>query len=142
MFEILDQTHDKVIAMKVDGKLVHADYQKVIPMFEEFIAEHGSFRCYCEIENFEGITPHAMWDELKFDLKHCKDIERCAIVGDKRSHEWMAKISGIIFRKAAIKYFKTSEKDQAWQWINEGLCTCSCSCSAQAESSETTASTT
>ena len=120
MFEILDKSRDKVIALKAHGKLVHADYQKVVPMLEDIIEEHGSLRCYFEMCDFHGITPHAMWDELKFDVKHCKDIERCAVVGNKHSHKWMSNISGAIFRKADMKYFDVSESDEAWQWITEG----------------------
>ena len=121
MFTVLDQSQGKVIGLKVDGKLVHADYQKFVPMLEEIIAGHGSLRCFCELTNFKGITPHALWDEIKFDTKHCKHIERCAVVGDKHSHKWMTNVGGAIFRTAEMKYFDVSETDKAWHWINEGL---------------------
>ncbi len=135
MIEVLDRSQGRVIGLRLNGKLVHADYQRLIPMLEELIEKHGSFRCYCEMADFHGITPHALWDEMKFDVKHCKDIQRCAIVGDKASHKWMSKIGGMIFYKANMKYFDVSESDKAWEWITEGA-TCCC-CSAEPEAATT-----
>jgi len=120
MFEILDKSYDNVIALKVHGKLVHADYQKVVPMMEDIIKEHGGLRCYFEMCDFHGGTPRAMWDDFKFGVTHSKNIERCAVVGDKHSHEWMAKLGSVVFRKADMKYFDVSESDEAWQWVTEG----------------------
>ena len=94
MIEILEKSSGKVLGLRVNGKLVHEDYQKFVPMLEEMIQKHGSIRCYFEMAEFHGITPHALWDELKFDIKHCRDVERCAVVGEKTSHEWMTKLGG------------------------------------------------
>lgn len=121
MFEILEKSSGNVIGIKVRGKLVHEDYAQVVPKLEQMIEEHGSIRCYCELADFHGITPQAFWDELKFDTKHCKDIERCAMVGDPSWHQWMSKIGQMIFSKAALRYFDQSQSQEAWDWIYEGV---------------------
>ena len=121
MFEILEKSSGNVIGMKVCGTLVHEDYAQFVPKLEELIKEHGSIRCYCELTDFHGLTPHALWDELKFDVKHCKDIERCAIVGDPSWHQWMTKIGQTIFSRALIKYYDQSQSEEAWQWVCEGV---------------------
>ena len=121
MFELLEKSHDNVVAARIDGKLVHADYQNFVPMLEEIIAEHGSLRCYCEMTGFKGISAHALWDEIKFDTKHCKDVERCAVVGDPSWHQWMTSFSKFIFRRADVKYFPVDKVDAAWTWLEEGL---------------------
>ena len=121
MFEVLEKSSGKVVGMKIRGTLVHENYAQFVPKLEKLIEEHGSIRCYCELADFHGITPHALWDELKFDAKHCKEIERCAIVGDPSWHQWMTKISKMIFSRAKIKYFDQSQSEEAWQWIYEGV---------------------
>lgn len=121
MFEILEKSSGNVVGFKVNGKLVHEDYAQVIPQLEQIIEQHGSLRCYCELTDFHGITPHAFWDELKFDSKHFKDIERCAIVGDPSWHNWMTKMSKAIFSRSDVKYFDESQSQEAWDWIYEGL---------------------
>ena len=135
MFEVLEKSSGKVVGMKVSGTLVHENYAQFVPKLEKLIEEHGSIRCYCELSNFHGITPHGFWDELKFDIKHCKNIERCAIVGDPSWHQWMTKISKMIFSGAQIKYFDESQSEEAWQWIYEGV-----ESNSQTEPETTTAS--
>jgi hypothetical protein len=121
MFEILERSTGNVIGMKVQGKLVHEDYAQFVPKLEKLIEEHGSIRCYCELTDFHGITPHALWDELKFDVKHFKDVERCAMVGDPSWHQWMTKTGQAIFSHAQMRYFDQSQSEEAWQWVSEGV---------------------
>ena len=121
MFEILEKSSGNVIGFKVRGKLVHEDYAQFVPKLEQMIEQHGSIRCYCELTEFHGLTPHALWDELKFDTKHCKDIERCAIVGDPSWHHWMTKIGQTIFHRADVRYFDQSRSQEAWDWVCEGV---------------------
>ncbi len=121
MFEILEKSSGNIIGIKVRGKLVHEDYAQFVPKLEQLIEQHGSIRCYCELTEFHGLTPHALWDELKFDAKHCRDIERCAIVGDPSWHHWMTKMGQTIFRRADVRYFDESQSQEAWDWVCEGV---------------------
>jgi len=132
MFEILERSSGNVIGVRVSGKLLHEDYKQFVPKLEAIIKEHGSLRCVCELEDFHGIEFHALWDEMKFDVKHCRDIERCAIVGAKRWQEWMAKLGKLIFWSAEMKFFDASESDKAWEWVEERQF---CGCGSTTESS-------
>ncbi|MDZ7617518.1 MAG: STAS/SEC14 domain-containing protein [Patescibacteria group bacterium] len=67
---------------------MHADYEQFVPKLESLIHQHGSLRCYCEIGNYQGVSLRAIWDELKFDVTHCNQIERCAVVGDSTRQKW------------------------------------------------------
>jgi hypothetical protein len=121
MIKILTQTSEKVLAIQLSGKLLHRDYQEFVPMLEKRIEEHGSVRCFIELTDFEGIEFHALWDEFKFDAQHARQIERCAIVGDREWESWMTKLSRPIFSNAKIQFYDLAERDKAWEWINEGL---------------------
>ena len=48
------------------------------------------------------------------------DIERIAMIGDKKWEEWMAKFCGP-FTQAEIKYFDHEEAANASPWLEEGL---------------------
>ena len=76
MIEILERGSGKVFGMKVSGKLLHRDYQQFVPMLEKLIEEHGSVRCLIEMTDFHGIELRALWDEIKFDVRHARQIER------------------------------------------------------------------
>jgi len=58
----------------------------------------------------------ALWDDLKFDLRHCADIERLAMVGDAR---WEQGVSQFCrpFTTATIRYFDHSMIAEARNWI-------------------------
>ncbi len=121
MIEILDQTAGKVFAMKTSGKLSHHDYEQFVPMLEKLIEEHGSVRCLVEMTEFKGVELRALWDEIKFDVRHSRQIERCAVVGDRAWEAWMTRLSRPIFYKAEIRFFDVAERDRAWDWIKDGL---------------------
>ena len=121
MFEVMEQSSGKVLGLKLSGKLLHEDYAQFVPKIEEIIAKYGSARCLVEMVDFGGIELRALWDELKFDTKHCGDMERCAVVGNKSWEKWMTNLSKPLFPAANMRYFDESEIDQAWEWIREGL---------------------
>jgi hypothetical protein len=52
-------------------------------------------------------------------LRHYRDFDRIAMVGDRKWEKWMATL-GKPFTRAKIRYFDVSEIDAAWNWIGEG----------------------
>lgn len=121
MFQVLESQSNKVICLKVSGKLLHQDYQQIIPKLEALIAEYGSIRCLMELSDFDGLQVRALWDEIKFDTRHCKNIERCAIVGGSKFVEFMTKLSKPLFRNAQIKCFDKKNIEAARDYIYQGL---------------------
>jgi len=121
MIEMLDQSKGKVLGMRVSGKLAHQDYERFVPLLEKLIEEHGSVRCLVEMTDLHGIEPRALWDEIKFDVRHAWQIERCAVVGDRQWEAWMTKLSRPIFFRAEIRFFDLIDREKAWVWIREGL---------------------
>ena len=97
MIEVLHPESVKVFAMRVSGKLLHQDYQQFVPLVEKQIETHGGVRCYIEMIEFQGIELRALWDEIKFDVRHAWQIERFAIVGDRAWEAWMTNLSRPIF---------------------------------------------
>jgi hypothetical protein len=121
MIEVLSRGSGKVFGMKVSGKLLHQDYQQFVPMLEKLIEDHGSIRCLVEMTDLHGIELRALWDEIKFDVRHSRQIERCAVVGDRAWEVWMTRLSRPIFFNAEIRFFDQVEREEAWEWIEEGL---------------------
>jgi hypothetical protein len=70
------------------------------------------------MENFHGWTAGALWEGLKFDIKHFKDIERIAMVGEKAWEKGMATFCKP-FITAKSRYFDRAERAAAKDWITE-----------------------
>ena len=65
----------RVLEVRVTGKLTKESYQKFVPAVDAQIKQHGKLRILFVMQDFHGWTVGAMWEDLKFDLKHWKDID-------------------------------------------------------------------
>ena len=118
MIEQLPQSSDKVLGFRLSGRLHDEDYKKFAPLIDAAVAKEGKVRLLAQFHDFHGWDMHALWDDIKFSTKHCLDIERIALVGDKKWEEWMAKVCKP-FTMAKIKYFPSSEIESAKSWLAE-----------------------
>ncbi|MCB9734235.1 MAG: STAS/SEC14 domain-containing protein [Deltaproteobacteria bacterium] len=99
--------------LHVDGKLRAEDYDAMIPKLEQAIAEQGKLRCLVALDDFAGFTPSALADELKFDVRHHDDFERCAIVGDSKLEEIATKLTAPFF-SGEVRFFEDAAKARKW----------------------------
>jgi hypothetical protein len=118
MIEQLKTDSPKVLGFRLSGKLHDADYKTFVPAVEAAIEAQGKVRLLAVFEDFHGWDLHALWDDIKFSTKHCTDIERIALVGDRKWEEWMAKVCKP-FTAAKIRYFDASELAAARAWLAE-----------------------
>ena len=117
----MDQSLDiistgKLLHVKVTGKLTKEAYEAFAPVVNEQIEEHGKIRILFEMHDFHGWTAGALWEDLKFDFKHWKDIERLAIVGESKWEAGMA-VFCKPFTAAKIRYLDHVKLDEAKTWI-------------------------
>ena len=108
----------KLLHVKVTGKLTKEAHEAFAPLVDEQIEEHGKVRILFEMRDFRGWTAGALWEDLEFDFKHWKDIERLAIVGESK---WEAGMAAFCkpFTTAKIQYFDHAKLDAARSWIAE-----------------------
>ena len=118
MIEQLKQSTGKVLGFKMSGKLHDEDYKLFVPVVEAAIKAQGKVRLLAHFEDFHGWDLHALWDDTKFATRHCADVERIALVGDKAWEKWMAAVCKP-FTMAKIRYFDIKDVESAWQWLEE-----------------------
>lgn len=109
-----------IVEVHVSGKLTKEDYEHFVPEIESLIERYGCIRVLFEMHEFHGWTAEALWKDIRFDLKHFRDIERLAVIGEKRWQKGMA-IFCKPFTKAKIRYFDQSETALARDWLNEEI---------------------
>jgi len=90
MIETLQTQLPKTVGFKLRGKLHDADYQTFVPAVEKVIAAEGKLRLFVQFEDFHGWDVHAAYDDLKFAMRHYRDFDRIAMVGDRNWEKWMA----------------------------------------------------
>jgi len=109
----------KLLEVRVSGKLTHDDYQHFVPEFERLVQQHGKIRVLFVMTDFHGWEAGALWDDIKFDLKHFSDIERLAMVGEKRWEKGMS-VFCRPFTSATIRFFDDIEQARAWLAGSQG----------------------
>jgi hypothetical protein len=116
-----DQSHEgKVLTVRVTGKLHKDDYDHFVPEIEAMIRLHGKVRVLVDMHDFHGWNASALWQDIKFDVKHFNDIERLAIVGESKWEKGMA-VFCKPFTTAKVRYFDRAAAGEAHVWIGEGI---------------------
>jgi hypothetical protein len=113
-----EEIHGKVLEVDLHGKLSRSDYERFIPEIETMILKHGKIRILVTMHDFEGWDASALWQDLKWNAKHFRDIERMAIVGEKTWHRWMTGFSQP-FTTAQVRYFTLDQLSLAREWLSE-----------------------
>ena len=67
---------------------------------------------------FPRLGRRRAWEDIKFDSKHFADIERLAMVGEKKWQHGMATFCKP-FTKATIRYFDHADAAEARKWLDE-----------------------
>ena len=115
MIELKTDTSN-VLGVKLSGKLTKEDYEHFVPEVESLIKQHGKIRILLQMHDFHGWSVGALWEDIKFDMKHFGDIEKLAIVGESKWQEGMAKFCKP-FTKAKIEYFGHTDEAKAKTWL-------------------------
>jgi hypothetical protein len=120
MLTLNEEADGKILGIKVSAKLSKEDYQQFVPTVERLIKKHGKVRMVFEMHDFHGWEMSALWEDIKFDVKHFRDIERLALVGDRK---WEAGMAAFCkpFTTAKIQYFDQTKSGEAWTWIRSDL---------------------
>ena len=113
-----EENGGKILVIHINGKVVGADYARFVPEFERLLKQHGKLRVMFDMTDFHGWDASALWEDIKFDIKHFADIELLAMVGDKKWQQGMATFCKP-FTKATIRYFDHDAAAEARKWLDE-----------------------
>ena len=106
----------KILVVNLMVKFSKEDYEGFIPELESLIKAYGKMRMLVQMRDFHDWMAGALRQNVKFHLKHFRDIERLALVGEKSWEHGMA-VFCKPFTVAAIRYFNHREADRATAWI-------------------------
>jgi hypothetical protein len=110
-----EKDNGKLVEIHLSGKITKQDYEHFVPEIDRLVHDHGKLHVLVDMDDFHGWTPGALWEDIKFDARHFSDIERVAMVGEKKWQKGMSQFCGP-FTTAKIRYFNHAEMDAARQW--------------------------
>ena len=109
--QLYEENGGKLLAVHVSGKLTASDYEHFVPEFERLVGLHGKLRVLFNMAGLHGWTAGALWEDTKFAMHHFSDIDRVAVVGEKKWQECLATFCKP-FTKATVKYFDHNDGRQ------------------------------
>ena len=117
MIEVLSDFSDGVVGFRCADHITRQDYETVlIPTLNAAFNEHKTLRAYCEIVSFSGISPGALWDDVKVGMEHLAHWERAAIVTDIDWISHATKLFAFLW-PGDVRVFSLSDAEQARAWI-------------------------
>jgi hypothetical protein len=119
--ELIDiQTAKKIepfyaLEVKVSENLSTRDYHSLVPIIDTLL-RNQSIRLLLLLDSFNGWNAGALWEDTKFADKNFDHIDRIAIVGEQYGEEGR-NIFCRPFTKADVRYYNSSEIEDARKWI-------------------------
>ena len=114
--ELAENAEAKLLEVKASGKLSKDDYEQFEPAVSRLIESTGKIKILFVMHDFHGWEMGAVWEDIKFATKHCRDIEKIAMVGENAWEKWMATICKPV-TMSSIQYFDAGKEDAAREWL-------------------------
>ena len=105
-----------IIGFVVSGTVRAEDYGDVVLPALERAAAAGEVRFLMEIPSFDGMTPGALWEDLKLGFEHLHAWKRVAVVTDIGWIHHMTALFGWM-TPGQVKVFATADRGAAISWV-------------------------
>ncbi|MGO9417668.1 MAG: STAS/SEC14 domain-containing protein [Syntrophobacteraceae bacterium] len=115
----MSQSKEDIVVVRVTQKLADDDYTQIfIPKLIEIIKKYGKARVLVYLDDgYSGIELGAIWEDVKFGIKHRNDFIKVAAVGAPRWMDWAMKASSAII-SGEVRTFSTERLREALGWVN------------------------
>lgn len=114
MLKILERSKGNVIGFE-NGPVVTMEEQLAAEKAAEaLIAEHGKINWLYVWNTSKYENLRTMYEDMMWLLKHLKNFDRMAVVGDSTLKKILVKADGMIFGE---KYFDIADIEKAWEYV-------------------------
>ncbi|MCP4630553.1 MAG: STAS/SEC14 domain-containing protein [bacterium] len=121
MITELPESEGSVLGVKITGKVTTEMEEDLIKKVDKVIQDHGQLNALIFLDE------HARWglkagiEDLKWAMKHLKDMKKVAIVADSHFYKWYVALDRPFGKMIGIeeKYFEPADIADAWNWIKE-----------------------
>jgi hypothetical protein len=117
MSATLEQYPDRLLVLRVEGKLKKSELDAVQAEFVRNIAGAGAVKLLVLLENFTGWERGEDWGDTDFFFSHGNDFEKIAVVGNPRWEAEVLAFTGAGLRKGPVKFFFETGETEARAWL-------------------------
>jgi hypothetical protein len=106
------------LEINVEGILSADHLRELETLAEQRIDRFGQVNLLVVISELSGLTPAALWQDIKFGVAGYGDVGRLAIVGSVTLNHWVATLS-TPFTSAIVQHYSMAEIEDAREWIRD-----------------------
>jgi hypothetical protein len=114
--EIVEK-EEGIITIKISGVLKRAELARMERVAIEAMGPARKIKFLILTESFQGWDNKSNWEDVSFQSEYDEQIEKIAIVGEKRWQDLAEAFVGKGLRSMEIRYFTPSETAMARIWI-------------------------
>ncbi len=104
----------RLMVVRVRGVLRRTEFDDCQRAASKVIGEVGHVATLILLEGFQGWERGDQWGDVSFLFEHDSDIEKMAIVGQRRWHDEVLMFVGAGLRHSAVRYFDDEASARAW----------------------------
>ncbi len=116
MIEYRDDPETGIAEIVVDGRIDRADYDEVCARLAALIERRGRIRVLEDIRRIGRSDLSIIPADMRFTFRHMKDFSHCAIVGERKWLEWLARAVDRLTR-CRVRYFDRTDIEEARSWL-------------------------
>ncbi|MDA1267025.1 MAG: STAS/SEC14 domain-containing protein [Planctomycetota bacterium] len=120
MLQFEDHADQGYVAFTIDGVVPREDLEEALTLFEPLLEQHRRLGVLEHIVSFRGISPLALWRDLRFAARHLMHVGPVAVVSDRRYVRVWSKMAAP-FWKAEVRFFPREELEEARAWLVEQM---------------------
>jgi len=110
-------TGGSIVGVRIDGGIETQDVRHLAALIDERLQSYRPLQVYVEVRHLGGISPEALWEDLKLAFGHFKDFDRKAVVCDRGWLSRLADLSNRLVSGIEVRCFSWDEKDAAIAWL-------------------------
>ncbi len=114
--ELVENT-GALMVVKITGKLSKREMDAMQRAAVAVISREGKVRVLIFGDHFEGWEEKGNWGDVSFLTKYDSQIERIAVVGEKRWEDLIFAFTGKGMRAGEVEYFLPSQLAAARAWV-------------------------
>ena len=116
MHNLLDLPDSNVFGVELSDTLTEEDHDVLDSTLRSHLAKPTTTRVLFVMEDVDAWTPTDRWEELAFDIRHLRDLDKVAIVGDDLWETWLNKAE-LLFPMSSIQTYPAEEREAALEWL-------------------------
>jgi len=116
MHTILESPDQNIYGIELSDTLTEDDLEGLLDHIEVPLEKYTTVRFLFKVHDVDSWDPEERWEDLAFDLRHVRDVDKVAILGDDMWEPLVDKIH-FMFPESHVESFEADDEEDAWDWV-------------------------